>query len=150
MEKGGSPAEMKFEVGQYKNYSENNSDLNSGWSSFANKQIPDGEVLIRPPRDENYRMIGFEYYSNGGNPMYAGIFKPGTYSPEALFKNNWTDFLAGWKDKEAKGNRMIDFDFYISGGKPTYTGIFASGTYRPTAIFSNSWEEFIERWQGLE
>jgi hypothetical protein len=95
-------------------------------------------------------MIDLENYNAGGNNMYAGIFKPAAYSPVALIKNDWSDFLKGWQDIEAKGNRMIDFDFYIAGGKPTYSGIFSPGTYPPAAVFSTTWEEFLERWRNLE
>jgi hypothetical protein len=42
-------------------------------------------------------MKDFEVFKSGGRNMYAGIFEPGSYSPMALFKDNWNEFLSGWK-----------------------------------------------------
>lgn len=150
MEKNGMAAVMKFETGLYKNYSDAGTDINSGWSSFATKEIPDGKVLIRPPRSTTYRMIDFEFYTNGGKNMYVGIFKPATYSPAAVFENNWAAFLNKWQAIEAKGNRMIDFEYFTGGSGPMYAGIFEPGSYSPAALFKNNWADFLKGWQAIE
>ncbi len=95
-------------------------------------------------------MIDFESYEAGGKQMYVGIFKPGNYAPVALFKNNWEDFINGWKDIESKGSRMLDFETYEANGKRMYVGIFKPGTHSPTALFNNNWNAFLEGWQNLE
>jgi Polyglycine hydrolase-like, structural repeat len=149
-EKSGAAAIMKFEQGLFKPYVDGNTDIQGGWKSFAGQEIPDGEVLIRPPRETPYRMADFEAYPVDGGLMYAGIFEPGTYGPMALFKSDWKDFLAGWQAIEKKGYRMKDLEVYPNGKGLTYAGIFEPGTYGPMALFKNNWNDFLAGWQAIE
>jgi murein DD-endopeptidase MepM/ murein hydrolase activator NlpD len=59
MAKDGKAAKMYFERGLYK--SSANADLN-GWKSFAKKEIPDGNILIWPPRTvyNEYTRFGYK------------------------------------------------------------------------------------------
>jgi murein DD-endopeptidase MepM/ murein hydrolase activator NlpD len=59
MQKNGNAARMYFERGLYK--SSNNADLD-GWKSFAKKEIPDGQILIWPPRTiyNEYTRFGYK------------------------------------------------------------------------------------------
>jgi hypothetical protein len=101
-EKSGKPAVMRFEQGLSKRFVEQNTQIQGGWTSFAGHEIPNGRVLIRPPRVNPYRMADFEAFPTGNGVMYAGIFKPGNHSPTALFENDWAAFLKGgrtWRSK---------------------------------------------------
>ncbi|MFL6261703.1 MAG: M23 family metallopeptidase [Thermoanaerobaculia bacterium] len=149
-EKAGKPAVMRFEEGLSKPFIENNTDIKGGWTSFAGKEIPDGRVLIRPPRDVRYRMADFEAYEVNGKMTYVGIFRPGSYGPMALFESDWNKFLTGWKDIEAKGYRMQDFESYQQGGHQMYAGIFAPGSYAPMALFKGDWQSFLAGWKAIE
>ncbi|SEQ78803.1 Peptidase family M23 [Nitrosomonas sp. Nm51] len=59
MQKAGKAAKMFFERGLYK--SSVNADLN-GWKNFAKKEIPDGKILIWPPRTvfNEYTRFGYK------------------------------------------------------------------------------------------
>ncbi len=149
-EKGGMAAVMRFEGGLSKPFSDVNTDIQGGWTSFAGQEIPDGAVLIRPPRATPYRMVDFETFQVNGKITYVGIFKPGTYGPMALFESDWNRFLAGWKDIEAEGYRMKDFESYQQNGRQVYAGIFAPGSYGPMALFQNSWQAFLDGWKAIE
>jgi hypothetical protein len=149
-EKSGAAAVMKFEQGLYKPYVDGSTDIQGGWKSFAGQEIPDGEVLIRPPRQTPYRMADFEAYPVGGGLTYAGIFEPGSYGPTALFESDWTKFLAGWQAIEKKGYRMKDFEAFRRGRTLVYSGIFEPGTYGPMALFKSNWNDFLAGWQAIE
>jgi Bacterial tandem repeat domain 1 len=149
-ERAGEPAIMRFERGLSKPFVEGNTDIKGGWTSFAGKEVPDGEVLIRPPRAAPYRMADFEAFETNGSVTYVGIFRPGSYGPMALFENDWDTFLARWKAIEAQGYRMKDFEFYQRGSKQVYAGIFAPGSYAPMALFKDSWEGFLDGWKAIE
>jgi hypothetical protein len=71
-EKAGKPAIMRFEQGMSKRFVENNTPIQGGWASFAGNEIPDGRVLIRPPRAKLYRMSDFEAYPRGSGVTYVG------------------------------------------------------------------------------
>jgi hypothetical protein len=101
---------MRFEKGLYKPFAANNTDIKGGWADFAGKEVPDGEVLVRPARATPYRMADFEAFEVNGKLTYVGIFKPGADAPMALFESDWNKFLAGWKAIEASGYRMKDFE----------------------------------------
>jgi len=150
IEKSGMPAKMRFEEGSVKNYVHDNTDIQNAWSSFATQEIPDGEVLIRPARSVKYRMVDFETFESGSSRTYAGIFEPASYSPVAVVKSSWAEFLKAWQDVESKGSRMKDFESYLSGGTRMYSGIFEPGSYSPVALFKNNWNEFLTGWQTIE
>jgi hypothetical protein len=111
-QKDNNPAILRFKKGRYKNYVSDKTPIQGGWKNFSGWQVPDGTVLIRPPRSNPYRMADFESYAANGKQHYAGILEPGTYLPKALFKDNWEDFLAGWQDIEDDNYRMKDFEAY--------------------------------------
>ncbi len=149
-EKSGKAEIMKFEAGLYKPFDGNSTDIAGGWKSFAGKEIPDGDVLLRPPRAVSYRMADFESFTSGSKNTFAGIFEPGSHGPMALFKNNWNEFLKEWQAIEKKGYRMKDFDVYERGGKTTYAGIFEPGSHGPMALFKKNWNDFLKGWQDIE
>jgi len=149
-EQAGNAAIMRFEKGLYKPFVENNTDIKGGWASFAGKEVPDGEVLIRPPRETSYRMADFEAFEVKSKLTYVGIFKPGSYGPMALFEGDWDKFLTRWKAIEAKGYRMKDFECYQKGDDQRYAGIFAPGSYGPMALFKDNWKAFLDGWKTIE
>jgi Polyglycine hydrolase-like, structural repeat len=149
-EQAGNAAIMTFANGLYKKFVTNNTNIKGGWASFAGKEVPDGEVLIRPPRETSYRMVDFEAYEVNGKLTYVGIFKRGSYGPMALFDSDWNNFLTGWQAIEAQGYRMKDFECYQQGGKQRYAGIFAPGSHAPMALFKDSWQAFLDGWKSIE
>ncbi len=149
-EQSGAAAVMLFEKGLSKRYVENNTDIRGGWTDFAGREVPDGEVLIRPPRSISYRMADFEAYESGGTMNYVGIFRPGTFGPVALFEDDWNTFLSKWRAIEATGYRMKDFESFPRGQRQMYAGIFAPGSYAPTALFQNDWPAFLDGWRAIE
>ena len=149
-EKSGKPAIMRFQQGISKAFDENNPPIQGGWTSFAGNEIPDGRVLIRPPRANPYRMADFEAYPTGKGVMYAGIFKPAKHPPAALFKNDWATFLKGWQDLEKKGYRMKDLESFTRGGSRVFAGIFEPGQHAPMALFKGNWGEFLQGWKSIE
>ena len=114
-EKAGKPALMRFDQGMSKGFIVANAPIQGGWTSFASNEIPDGRVLIRPPRANPYRMADFEAYPTGNTLMYVGIFKPGNHAATALLEADWATFLRGWQDLETQGYRMKDFDSFTRG-----------------------------------
>ena len=149
-EKAGKAAIMRFEQGMAKRFVETNTPIAGGWTSFAGNEIPDGRVLIRPPRANPYRMADLEVYPTGTGVMYAGIFKPGNQPPMALFENNWASFLKGWQAIEKQGYRMKDFESFTRGGTRMFAGVFEPGTHAPMALFKGNWDEFVKGWQSIE
>jgi hypothetical protein len=150
IEKSGNAEVMRFEEGLSKNYTEGNTPILNGWTNFASQQIPNVDVLIRPPRSVNFRMKDFESFTSDGKQMYAGILEPGNYAPVALSKSNWDDFVKGWKDIESQGNRMIDFECSMVNGLPVFAGVFEEGNYAPVALFKNNWDDFVKGWKDIE
>jgi Polyglycine hydrolase-like, structural repeat len=149
-EKNGKPAIMRFEQGLSKPFVESNTPIQGGWKSFAGNEIPDGRVLIRPPRVNPYRMADFEVFPSGSGVTYAGIFKPGKHPLTALFENAWADFLKGWQNLEKQGFRMKDLESFTRGGTRIFAGIFEPGQHAPMALFKGNWDEFLKDWQSIE
>jgi hypothetical protein len=150
IEKSGQPQIMKFEEGLSKGYIKNNTTIQNGWTSFASQQIPNMEVLIRPPRAVSFRMRDFETLESGGNQIFVGIFEPGNYPPSALFENDWDKFLKGWKEIEAQGFRMIDFECFTINGFQRFSGVFEKASYPPIALVKDNWDEFLKGWKEIE
>lgn len=149
-EKAGNAAIMRFEQGMAKRFVENNTPISGGWTSFAGNEIPDGRVLIRPPRANPYRMADFEVYPRGSGVVYAGIFRPGRHAPAALFQNNWASFLKGWQDLEKRGYRMKDFETFTRRGTRMFAGVFEPGQHAPMALFKGNGDEFLKDWRSIE
>ena len=147
---GGSPYPMVFEDGLSKRYVGATTDIQGGWTSFAGQEIPNVDVLVRPPRETTYRMADYESFDNDGTPVYVGIFKPGTHPPAAYFSGDWTSFLNQWSALEGQGYRMQDFEAYEEDGSLVYAGIFEPGTYAPLALFRSDWADFVAGWQAIE
>jgi hypothetical protein len=150
VEKGGSPVMMRFSEGLSKTYSAGNTEILDGWQSFSGQQIPHASQLVQPPRANKYRMSDIELYIHGNSVHYAGIMKSGNYGPMALFKDNWNDFLQGWRQIESSGYRMKDLEVYNKGNKLHYAGIFEPGNYNPVALFKDNWNDFLQSWQHFE
>ena len=149
MQKSGKAVKMHFERGLYK--MQENADLN-GWKSFSKKEIPDGRVLIWPPRRlskeyarhgfpiEKYQRL-FDHLSNSGfEPEWIDAYRVGNKTYLNFIwrpaKNKWRSYfgLSGvdyqTQMTRAKNDGYVPYqvESYNGGNQVRYCVIFRKGS----------------------
>lgn len=145
IQKNGRAVKMRFKRGLYKKYA--NANLNE-WKSFAGKKVPDGKVLIWPPRkvtkeyvrhgypaksfqrlfdhlvDSGYELEWLDGYSVGERVFFNFVWKPKKRLFRAYFGLNASKYQSKFAAAKKNGYVPTMVDSYTLKGKVYYNVIF--------------------------
>lgn len=145
---GGDPIQMKFRRGlstPIANYK--NADINK-WTRFAGQRIPDGPVLIWPPRkqvaeyarhgfaapdyqrlfdhlaDSGFRPEWIDGYSVAGKPYLNFVWRPTQDSWRSYHLLSGADYQTRFTEATEAGYAPVQVESSLVGGQTRYSAIF--------------------------
>ncbi|MEQ1747353.1 MAG: peptidoglycan DD-metalloendopeptidase family protein [Saprospiraceae bacterium] len=148
IEKNGKSMPMTFERGLSKSRTGDKADINGGWTRFAGKTLPEGEILIFPARtvtseysrhglpDEDFQRMfdhladsGFEPdwidgYSVNGNGFYNMTWSPKEVTWSAFAGLSSAAYQTEFDKAKNAGLAPTFVDGYALGGSVRYNAIF--------------------------
>lgn len=148
---GGDPVQMQFNRGLANTIPDfRHADINK-WTRFAGQRIPDGPVLIWPPRklageysrhgypakdyqrlfdhlaDSGFRPEWLDGYSVGGNPYLNFTWRPATVAWRSYFLLSPADYQARFNEADQDGYRPTQVESSLVNGQPRYSATFVKG-----------------------
>lgn len=146
---GGSAVQMNFRRGLSTPRDDGDSD--PSWTSFAGKPIPQGPVLVWPPRtlssefarhrfpadrfqnwfdhltDSGLWLTSIDTYSVGGKDFINHVWRPAKSAWRAHFLVSGQKHQTNTTDADAAGFSPVLVESSVSGGQPRYTAVFVKG-----------------------
>lgn len=148
VEKGGKAMPMKFEKGLQKSRNGNTADINGGWTSFSNKTLPEGEILVWPARtvtgeyarhglpagdfqrtfdhlaNSGFEPDWFDGYNVGGNAFFNMLWRPKANTWSGFFGLTAAAYQTEFNKATGAGLAPTFVDSYTTSGGVRYNAIF--------------------------
>lgn len=146
----GSPVQMQFNRGLANPIPDRRTADINRWTRFAGQRIPDGPVLVWPPRrlggeyarhglpagqyqrlfdhlsDSGFWPEWTDGYSVGGQPFLNVVWRPAQGQWRSFFLLNAGDYQKAFNEATAAGLGPVQVDSATVGGQPRYSATFAA------------------------